>query len=68
MSDKKTDADITRMDVLLSQRLKRAAKTLAEDQGCTSVSEYVRNLIRKDAEARGFDVPETYPKQPEVSP
>lgn len=63
MKPKTKPTDIVRMDVHVSRRMKAVAGTLATDQGCTSVSEYLRGLIRRDAEARGFEMPETYPRK-----
>ncbi len=63
MKPKSRPTDIVRMDVHVSRRMKAVAGTLATDQGCTSVSEWIRLLIRRDAEARGFDIPETYPRK-----
>jgi Arc/MetJ-type ribon-helix-helix transcriptional regulator len=54
---------MTRLDVRLSEKMKRLAEALARDQGYHTASEYVRHLIRSDAKARGVELRETYPKK-----
>jgi len=58
---KKISLRIKRLDVKLSDKLKLAADRLARDQGCHTTSEYVRLLIRNDAERRGLVIPEVHP-------
>lgn len=58
---RKTQLKMARLDVHLSERMKLTALMLSGDQGCTSVSEYVRVLIRADAERRGIELPEEFP-------
>ncbi len=58
---RKFQLKMVRLDVRVSERMKAMVLTLSADQGCTSVSEYVRILIRVDAERRGIELPQEFP-------